>query len=109
MWSVTKGLGPPLILIAALSFPASDSFASKERHTQKQCCSEHAVVRPTTTLVLTLDKELNGRSCSCSVCRYMWVDSNEYDGEWHAGKMEGQGTFVWKTGERYDGEWVVSA
>jgi 1-phosphatidylinositol-4-phosphate 5-kinase len=47
-------------------------------------------------------------SLSCS-CRYVWVDSNEYDGEWRAGKMGGQGTFVWKTGERYDGEWLVSA
>lgn len=37
--------------------------------------------------------------------RYMWVDGNEYDGEWAAGAMHGQGTFVWRTGERYDGEW----
>lgn len=37
----------------------------------------------------------------------MWRDNNEYDGEWQAGKMHGQGTFVWSTGERYDGEWKV--
>lgn len=42
-------------------------------------------------------------------CRYIWVDFNEYDGEWRAGRMSGQGTFVWKTGERYDGEWKVDA
>jgi hypothetical protein len=41
-------------------------------------------------------------------CRYIWVDFNEYDGEWRAGRLHGQGTFVWKTGERYDGEWKVS-
>ena len=35
----------------------------------------------------------------------MWVDGNEYDGEWQNGVMHGQGTLVWKTGERYDGEW----
>lgn len=39
--------------------------------------------------------------------RYIWVDFNEYDGEWRTGRLHGQGTFVWKTGERYDGEWKV--
>jgi 1-phosphatidylinositol-4-phosphate 5-kinase len=39
--------------------------------------------------------------------RYIWVDFNEYDGEWRSGRLHGQGTFVWKTGERYDGEWKV--
>jgi hypothetical protein len=39
--------------------------------------------------------------------RYIWVDFNEYDGEWRKGRLHGQGTFVWKTGERYDGEWKV--
>jgi len=44
----------------------------------------------------------------CMSCRYIWVDFNEYDGEWRSGRLHGQGTFVWKTGERYDGEWKVS-
>ena len=41
------------------------------------------------------------------IARYIWVDFNEYDGEWCSGRLHGQGTFVWKTGERYDGEWKV--
>jgi hypothetical protein len=45
--------------------------------------------------------------CADRRCRYIWVDFNEYDGEWRQGRMSGQGTFVWKTGERYDGEWKV--
>jgi hypothetical protein len=47
-------------------------------------------------------------TCTTLNCRYIWVDFNEYDGEWRQGRMSGQGTFVWKTGERYDGEWKVS-
>jgi hypothetical protein len=43
----------------------------------------------------------------CGCARYIWVDFNEYDGEWRSGRLHGQGTFVWKTGERYDGEWKV--
>ncbi len=31
-------------------------------------------------------------------CRYVWHNGNQYDGEWRAGKMHGQGTLKWVTG-----------
>jgi hypothetical protein len=57
-------------------------------------------------LMKLLDKECCVLNCVL-LRRYIWVDFNEYDGEWRQGRMSGQGTFVWKTGERYDGEWKV--
>jgi 1-phosphatidylinositol-4-phosphate 5-kinase len=33
-------------------------------------------------------------------CRYIWHTGNEYDGEWRAGKMHGQGTLKWRSGTR---------
>lgn len=31
--------------------------------------------------------------------RYVWHNGNQYDGEWRAGRMHGQGTLKWVTGE----------
>jgi hypothetical protein len=57
--------------------------------------------------VLLVDAVLCCAVLCCALLRYIWVDFNEYDGEWRSGRLHGQGTFVWKTGERYDGEWKV--
>lgn len=41
-------------------------------------------------------------------CRYVWHNGNQYDGEWRAGKMHGQGTLKWVTGEPRRGVWDLA-
>jgi 1-phosphatidylinositol-4-phosphate 5-kinase len=41
------------------------------------------------------------------MCRYIFSNRDEFDGEWRGGLMAGQGTWVWHTGERYEGQWKV--
>lgn len=65
--------------------------------------SEHAhsahVPTPAQSWLLPLD----------GVRRYVWHNGNQYDGEWRAGKMHGQGTLKWVTGERRLAWWGFMA
>jgi hypothetical protein len=41
---------------------------------------------------------------------YLWkVEGDKYEGEWSAGKRQGQGKFTWADGSVYDGPWKKDA
>ena len=34
---------------------------------------------------------------------YIWPNGKQYEGEWHLGKMHGQGSLILPNGKKYEG------